>query len=129
MSTADPETPYTPGMKKETQDYLTPDFVPAERQDTRTSVVAAIGGGLPADPLEVDPPRESLRGCVVLLGCVLIASKSSPFDSSSRIRALLTGMAFLKRVTWGKLFLPRFFSHLTGPPRLIPPSLIGSECP
>jgi hypothetical protein len=72
------ESPYTPGFKKEeTSDYLSPipQFPRPERQNTRTSVVASLGGGLPPDPEEPDPPKESLRGCVVLLGCVLIAGK------------------------------------------------------
>jgi hypothetical protein len=87
----DLESPYTPGFKKEeTSDYLSPipQFPRPERQNTRTSVVASLGGGLPPDPEEPDPPKESLRGCVVLLGCVLIAGKPYTLQCRPREKTL-----------------------------------------
>jgi hypothetical protein len=59
-----------------TPDYLSPGLEIAQRQTSRTSAIASLAGGLPPDPREPDPPQESLRGCIVLAGCVLIAGES-----------------------------------------------------
>lgn len=81
MSTPSNKPPETP-VYKEDPPYLSPThlspnaipgFIDPQRQASRTSAIASLAGGLPVDPEDPAPPKESLRGCAVLAGCVLIA--------------------------------------------------------
>ena len=79
MSSSPDKPPQTP-LDKEDPPYLsptyltpTPGFIDPQRQASRTSAIASLAGGLPVDPEDPAPPKESLRGCAVLAGCVLIA--------------------------------------------------------
>jgi hypothetical protein len=83
MSTTSPTKPLQTPLYKEDPPYLSPTylnphpgFIDPQRQASRTSAIASLAGGLPVDPEDPAPPKESLRGCAVLAGCVLIAGQS-----------------------------------------------------